>query len=92
MYREQTIDVGIYSVEGELVKVFEDVQVLPSVEPILLGEVPHQDYAVLPNLNLKGYGRVILSESSHNIFLKNVSKIQDPCNRIYIWRTLVDHV
>jgi hypothetical protein len=50
-------------------------------------------FAVLPNINLKGYGRIILNEISISVFLQSVSKISDdPCNRIYIWRTLVDHV
>jgi hypothetical protein len=36
----------------------------------------------------------MLDETSRKIFLQSVSKIatNDPCNRIYIWRTLVDHV
>jgi hypothetical protein len=65
---------------------------MPSGEPIFLGEVSSLDYAVLPNINIKGYGRIILNDNSRKIFLNNVSQIQDPCNRIYIWRTLVDHV
>jgi hypothetical protein len=34
----------------------------------------------------------LLDETSRNIFLKNAIKIEDPSNRIYIWRTLIDHV
>jgi hypothetical protein len=63
------------------------------VEGIYTGKVKDLGkLAFFVNANNKGYCRARLDKASLEILTENVGFIEEPADRVYMWRTLADHV
>lgn len=76
--------------------VVEDIKIPASdamIEGVYAGKLADlQSLGFFVNANNKGYCRARLDKYSLKNLTENVGYVQEPADRVYLWRTLADHV
>lgn len=85
MFRKQTINVGLYNEQGDLVENIERVEI-EALEKTVLKQFNGKEVpaAILLNNDDWGFGHFVLDEPSVRVFEDRLAQIKDPLNRATI--------